>query len=52
MNKIARILVRDICRIDFTKIETTQSVFKILNEILGIDSKSHFHLIHIVGADF
>jgi len=29
MNKIARILVRDIRRIDLIKIETTQSVFKI-----------------------
>ena len=50
-NKIARISVRDIRRIDLIKIEITQSVFKIFHEILGIDSKSHFHLI-IVGADF
>ena len=33
MNKIARILVRDIRRIDLTKIETTQSVFKIGGQI-------------------
>ena len=43
-------LVRDIRGIDLIKIETTQSVFKILHVILGIDSKSHFHLI--VGSQF